>query len=215
MKLEKLIKVTGTIKLESGLHIGGGKDDLEIGGVDDTVVKHPLTSEPYIPGSSIKGKMRSGMERKLDRYNKEKGEPCGCGERECDICILFGAHKNPRSAVAPSRVLFRDAFMSSQTRDKFAEFQAEKGKSYMEIKAENTLNRNTMGASPRFFERVPAGATFDMEIIIQVFDKDDPEHLKKRIEEGLNLIENTYLGGSGSRGYGKVSIDFSFEDIEI
>ncbi|HLW33098.1 MAG TPA: type III-A CRISPR-associated RAMP protein Csm3 [Aequorivita sp.] len=215
MVLKEIRLVKGVISLESGLHIGGSSDALEIGGVDNEVVKHPITGEPYIPGSSLKGRMRSLLERKLGKIDS-KGNPCNCGRRDCDICLLFGAHKRADSKAAPPRLLFRDAKLTEQTRDKFKKFIASKGKSYLEIKAENTIDRKSGAAiHPRFIERVPAGAKFDFEIAIQVFDQDNIDELLQTVKDGLNLVENTYLGGSGSRGYGKVKFDFSVESISI
>lgn len=204
MKLKEFRIIKGQLVCKTGLHIGAGKDVIEIGGVDDPVVKHPLTLEPYIPGSSLKGKMRSLLEKKLGKTSSSNpNEPCNCGN--CLVCKLFGAHKNTNSAVAPTRVLVRDAFLNEATREWFQKMLREKGRSYLEIKAENMVGRKTgVAKDPHFIERVPEGSAFDLEIVIQVFDSDDGDELENVVKECLDLVQQTYLGGSGSRGYGQV-----------
>lgn len=204
MKLSKHLIIRGIIKCETGLHIGGEREELEVGGVDLPVIKHSITKEPYIPGSSLKGKMRSELEK---RYGKvqQNGEPCGCGREDCFICRLFGPHKKPEHNLGPTRVLVRDAFFTSETREKFENIVKEKGIDYLEKKTENIIDRRTGRAlHPRTQERVPAGAEFDIEIVLQVFEGDDENLLLDKIKEGLRLVQASYLGGSGSRGYGKV-----------
>lgn len=71
MKLHATHRITATLELRSGLHIGAGKDAIEIGGLDLPVVKNPFTQEPFIPGSSIKGKLRSLLEWTLDRIEDD------------------------------------------------------------------------------------------------------------------------------------------------
>jgi CRISPR-associated protein Csm3 len=57
------ISIKSTLLVETGLHIGGGGETLDIGGVDKPVIRDPLSNQPYLPGSSLKGKMRSILER--------------------------------------------------------------------------------------------------------------------------------------------------------
>ncbi len=203
MQLKKHIVITGIIKCETGLHIGGSAEEMEIGGVDLPVIKHPVSREPYIPGSSLKGKMRSELEKK---YNKAiNGEPCNCGQDDCPICKFFGPHKNTRHNLGPTRILVRDSSLSNKSREEYSRLMREKGTDYIEKKTENIIDRLRGTAShPRTQERVPAGAEFDLEIILQVFDVDDEAKSKRIVKEGLLLVEKSYLGGSGSRGYGKV-----------
>ena len=59
MKLEKKIIISGKIIAESGIMIGGNNTAFEIGGTDKQVVRNPINKMPYVPGSSLKGKMRS------------------------------------------------------------------------------------------------------------------------------------------------------------
>lgn len=204
MKLERHIVITGTIKCETGLHIGGSAQEMEIGGVDLPIIKHPVSKEPYIPGSSLKGKMRSELEKKYNRVT-ETGDPCGCGRDDCPVCKIFGPYKNTNHNLGPTRILVRDCPLSEKSRQEYDNLVKEKGIDYIEKKTENIINRKRGTAlHPRTQERVPAGAEFDLEIILQIFDNDNEDGLKGLVREGLELVQKTYLGGSGSRGYGKV-----------
>ena len=103
--------ITFTAHCESGLHIGGSQDELSIGGSDNPVIKNPVNGRPYIPGSSLKGKMRGELEKQWGRFStSRRGDPqaCGCGEQDCPICRVFGAHMNTRSSLGPSRIIVRD-----------------------------------------------------------------------------------------------------------
>lgn len=210
MKLQKHILIEGIIKCETGLHIGGSSEGMEIGGVDLPVIKHPITKEPYIPGSSLKGKMRSELEKK---YNKTpNGEPCGCGDPNCQVCKIFGPHKNTKHILGPTRILVRDSHFTEKTREEYTKIIKEKGIDYIEKKTENIIDRlKGTALHPRTQERIPAGAKFDLEITLQVFDGDNESEMLNRIKEGLMLVQKSYLGGSGSRGYGKVK----FYDMKI
>lgn len=203
MELKKHIVITGILKCETGLHIGGSAEQMEIGGVDLPIIKHPVSKEPYVPGSSLKGKMRSELEKK---YNKTiSGEPCGCGREDCPICKIFGPHKNPKHTLGPTRILVRDCPLSNKSRIEYNNLMKEKGIDYIEKKTENIIDRIKGTASnPRTQERVPAGAEFDLEITLQVFDTDNEAKCKEIVKESLFLVQKSYLGGSGSRGYGKV-----------
>jgi CRISPR-associated protein Csm3 len=219
MKLQKIYKYAGTIELLTGLAIKGSGNELNIGGADSEVIKNPITGEPYIPGSSLKGKMRSQLEKTLDikdsRGNDTKGSPCGCGNKKCPVCVLFGAHRNPKALSAPTRIIVRDSHLSEESKEKIQERSIESG-SYLELKAENAINRNNGTAeSPRFMERVPAGLTFNLEIILQIFEGDDEKFLKETILKALNLVEESYLGGSGSRGYGQVKFEGEWSEVEV
>lgn len=210
-KLKKIIKYKGIIKTLSGLSIQGTNSDLNIGGVNSEVIKNPLTNEPYIPGSSLKGKIRSLLELKYGmkdkRGNVQTKEPCGCGYEDCMICKIFGAHKNSASKVAPTRIIIRDCYLTEDSKEDIKNIPFERG-NYLEEKAENIINReNGKAEHPRLIERIPAGLHFDFEINLQIFDCDDEEEMKKFIEEGIDLLESTYLGGSGSRGFGQVKFE--------
>lgn len=212
MKLREYKKITGIIRCETGLHIGGSAEQIEIGGVDLPIIKHPVTGEPYIPGSSLKGKMRSQMEKKLGKFASD-GKPCGCGHTDCLVCKVFGPHMNPKHNLGSTRILVRDAYINSKTREEYENLAKEKGLSYIEKKTENLVLRTTGTAKdPRSQERVPAGAEFDVEIVLQVYDTDgDGKGLIEFVKEGLRHVQSTYLGGYGSRGSGKVS----FHDLRL
>jgi CRISPR-associated protein Csm3 len=216
MKLQKIYKYAGTVELLTGLAIKGSGNELNIGGADSEVIKNPITGEPYIPGSSLKGKMRSQLEKTLDiKGNDTKGSPCGCGKTTCPVCVLFGAHRNPKALSAPTRIIVRDSHLSEESKEKIQERSIESG-SYLELKAENIINRNNgTSESPRFMERVPAGLTFNLEIILQIFEGDDEKFLKETILKALNLVEESYLGGSGSRGYGQVKFEGEWSEVEV
>jgi len=78
---------------------------------------------------------------------------------------------------------------------------------YTEIKWENVINRIKGTAEhPRQMERIPAGAEFSLEFVINIFQGDDENKLYELFEKGIKLLEDDYLGGSGSRGYGQIKI---------
>lgn len=206
MELEKIRKITGVITLRSGLHIGAGKDAVEIGGLDNPVIKNPVTNAPYIPGSSLKGKMRSLLESLLlsssagVRNAWEKGSPCQCGKRDCPVCVIFGVSGSVKKAdeLGPTRILVRDSLLDAKCEEKFR-----KGELPMEIKYENSIDRRDGKANPRPLERVPAGVKFNLNIGFRVY-RGDPEDLLAWVFKGLRLVELDALGGSGSRGCGEV-----------
>ena len=217
MKLQKILAYEGTIKLITGLAIRGASSELSIGGADSEVVKNPITGEPYIPGSSLKGKMRSQLEKVYGAKNKrgelELAKPCGCGK--CDICRIFGAHMNPEATSVPTRMIVRDAVLTESSKEKIDNMPVESG-GYLELKAENLIKRNSGTAdSPRFMERVPAGIEFKVEILLQIFEQDNEKQFKKLVEEGLKLVELSYLGGSGSRGYGQVKFAGEWKEVVV
>ncbi len=232
MKLNQVITIKGEIFCMSGLCIGGSSNGLEIGGVSQEVIKNPLTKEPYIPGSSLKGKMRSELEKKYGakrrdkinnsiKYFTDNKQPCGCGKKDCMICVIFGAHGAHKAHIssgvesAPTRIIVRDALPSKEFRMEIEKFYS-KHENYLEQKVENIIQRDKGTAnSPRTIERVPEGASFDFEIILRVFEGDDAEKMLAFVKEGLELVELSYLGGSGSRGYGKVRFDYEIHKRSI
>ncbi len=212
MKLKEVKKITGILRCETGLHIGGSANQIEIGGVDLPIIKHPVTDEPFIPGSSLKGKMRSQMEKILGKFSPN-GEPCGCGEPDCLVCRVFGPHKNTKHTLGSTRILVRDALLTQKTKKEYNDLTKEKGLPYLEKKTENLVLRTTGTAKdPRSQERVPSGAEFDIEIALQVYDIDNGgSDMISFVKEGLMEVQKTYLGGYGSRGSGKVS----FHDMKL
>ena len=201
-------------RCESGLHIGGSQDELVIGGSDNPVIKNPVTGRAYIPGSSLKGKMRAELEKQLGKAGGRKGDaPCGCAEESCPVCRLFGAHMNTRSTLGPSRIIARDGRLRSGGQ--------------IENKTENVINRQSGAAQhPRSNERVVEGTEFDLQIVLQVFDLDRDFPYEDRrsgvrhqgdaalqavVAEGLRLVQLTGLGGGTSRGSGAIT----FRDFKL
>ena len=196
-QLEKIIIRKYTIKTETGLQINGPGTAMGPGGLDSEVVKNPLTGEPYIPGSSIKGRMRALLESKLNKNNG--GKPCGCGNASCEVCTLFGAHMNTKSNAGIPRLLFRDASLKSDFSFK---------KSIFEDKASTMIDRTSGTAangSLRHVERVAAGVEFEFELVLQVFKGDNVSKMMETLDTGIKLIEATALGGGKSAGNGKVT----------
>jgi CRISPR-associated protein Csm3 len=210
MKLLEHRMITGKILLKTGLHIGGGGETIQIGGMDNPIIKNPLNDYPYIPGSSLKGKMRSLLEWKycgahdhMKPGNGKSGNPCDCGQ--CDICRIFGVSGAEENQQGPSRIIVRDAHLTPNSREKLDRMRQEKGLIYAEEKYENSIDRlKGTAKNPRPTERVPAGIEFEFEIVLRVFDGDNAEEMMKKIKEALRLVQADALGGSGSRGYGKV-----------
>ena len=201
MKLESIKTISGTIRLLTGLHIGASKDTIEIGGLDQPIVKHPITGEPYIPGSSIKGKMRSLVELTFFPEKVSDGKPCSCGEKDCPVCVIFGTSGSEKSEeLGPTRLMVRDAFLTEEWKGKF-----ESGDLPMEEKYENTIDRLKGTAEhPRPLERVPAGVEFNFNLSFKVFEGDDEDKLLDYVKKGLRLIELDALGGQSSRGSGQI-----------
>lgn len=212
IKIDSIITLKGKIKVQTGLHIGAGNDTVEIGGMDNPVIKDPVNGEPYIPGSSLKGKMRSLMEWYLDKVKDTQGNPCSCGEPDCPICRVFGCAisnketKEKSLSRGPTRITVRDAFLSEKSRTEFS------GKQMFEDKSENSINRITAEANPRHLERVVPGILFDFEIAYKVYDlgkgpEEDEGLFNDVVLTGLALLKKDYLGGGGSRGSGKITFE--------
>jgi len=205
---QKNILIRGTLVCDTGMHIGGVKESMEIGGTDNSVILDPRTNLPIIPGSSIKGKMRSLIELQGE-YTLDDGKPHSCDKPDCDLCIVFGRGATEAVKSGPTRLIVRDAHPTEKTRNWWD--RSEDLVHGTEIKGENWINRITSAADPRFIERVPAGSEFKFEMIHSVYQTNDfPERLKL-VFEGMHLLEDNYIGASGSRGYGKMR----FKDIEL
>jgi CRISPR-associated protein Csm3 len=222
MKQKAIKMITGTIVVKTGLHIGAGNDKVEIGGMDNPVIRNPLTMEPYIPGSSIKGKMRALLEWKEDKVKASNGEPCKCGEPGCKICRVFGSGNSGDEVKSkqrgPSRLIIRDAELTSYYSNMFKAFRKGEvnAKPILENKTENGINRVTARANPRNIERVVPGVEFDFELVYRIIDCDDggakdEEYFTSVVLEGLKLLQNDYLGGGGSRGNGRIKFDLQDE----
>lgn len=221
MQLTNIQLLQGKIRLLTGLHIGAGSEEMHIGGTDNPVIKNPLTGQPYIPGSSLKGKMRSLLEWQLGVVGITKGDPLSFkhlgdvrNKNEAKKLLkLFGgapdeASKNDMALVeevGPTRLAFWDCSLNKD----WAESITKKNLMLTETKMENSIDRiEGVAKNPRNTERVPAGAEFDFKLTLRVHDGED---LTDMLFQGLKLIELTGLGGSLSRGYGKIE----FVDLKL
>lgn len=224
IQLQGKIFITGEIEAVTGLHIGGSAGELDIGGVDNPVIRNPLTRQPYIPGSSLRGKMRSLLDRHLDRpLNKfiRRGSPQvrvhECDQsvdyKGCSVCQVFGvAPTRSMDDTMPTRLIVRDALLTAKTRERFDAIDTDMP--FTEVKTEVAIDRITSAATPRQNERVPAEATFGpMEMVHSLYtlDGESARSVEREIElfeavlTGMELLEDDYLGGSGSRGSGKIA----------
>lgn len=214
MQLKNIHTITATLVCETGLHIGGNESEMHIGGIDNAVVKHPITDEPYIPGSSLKGRMRAMLEWRSGRV---KDVPLGYADYAQDhnlavkdILQLFGPHgqlsASDAEEIGPTRIACWDAPLDPQ----WVKEQKDARRLLTEAKAENIINRiDGTAQHPRQTERVPAGARFIIKITMK--DLGGEERLMDALFAGLRLVELDGLGGSTSRGYGKVR----FENLQV
>lgn len=197
------IEISGTIEIVTGLHIGGSSDFSAIGAVDSPVIMDTRTNQPMIPGSSLKGKMRALLAK---QYNTAIAKTAD-DDAEC-LTNLFGSAKSKKE----SRVLFTDMFL-----DNLDELKRAGLTGATEVKFENSISRMTAVANPRQIERVVRGAKFPMQLIYEYTDKTDEETLLQDfriLKEGFKLLEYDYLGGSGSRGYGRIKfLDLDAEPV--
>ncbi len=217
MQLTKIHQIDGEIELLSGLHIGGEDSEMHIGGTDNPIIRNPITKSPYIPGSSLKGKIRSLLEWRSgavqssalswERYQEYK-QQAQIAQRILEILKLFGvsgdtskklesADKDKKAefeAIGPTRLAFHDCkLLTTNIRP--------------ELKMETAIDRisgTAKNSSLRTTERVPAGARFEFRLSLKVLDGED---LLPTVLAGLKLLELDSLGGSGSRGYGKIRFD--------
>lgn len=204
-QLVKKIIISGDIILKTGLHIGGTNSSLNIGGPDKFVVRNPIDNKPYIPGSSIKGKMRSLLELMEGTIEKSNNGYGPTKDSNTKAGRLFGTVGDTQQ---PSRLIVRDAELKSEM-DLFKNTDLP----YTESKTEVAIDRITAKANPRTFERVPAGAVFKLELILNIFNTDDEKNLVNSIQQSIKLLQDDYLGGHGSRGYGQIEItNLSFEE---
>ena len=221
--LGKLI-LEGELQCQTGLHIGAGKGSLEIGGADNPVVKDAF-GVPYIPGSSLRGRLRALLEQSLGLavpselvyLSKRRGQEVRIHQSDRpddEVCILFG--RNPGrvekvsgetvegATATPARLTVYDApllveSITPQMRENLDD-------ELTEVKSENAVDRITSQANPRTLERVPAGAKFKLRLVLDVLCPED-RPLLARLVEAMRLLEDDALGGGGSRGNGRVLIN--------
>jgi len=208
--------ITADIKLKTGLHIGGTEEGFDIGGIDNPVIKDKVTGLPYIPGSSLKGKLRSLIEwahgkidiKKNDKTKEWEGNLCTKPNEPIGIVFGVPAENHKDDLPGPTRLAVRDAYPDENQIKKWQDAMGEK--IYTEAKTENAIDRLTSAANPRSMERVPADSIFKEEFVYDVYKKDDVSNLKL-LFEGMMLLEDSYLGGGGTRGSGKIE----FTNIQI
>jgi CRISPR-associated protein Csm3 len=206
--------IRGKIECLTGLHIGGSSDKLEIGGVDAPVIRNPHSKYPYIPGSSIKGKMRHLLEFSTGAVtNPVKGKLGNVSKSE-NIVRIFGIGADDKDNdktlgdFGPTRLIVRDCNPDETTIKMWRDLDSEL--LYTEYKPENTIDRLTAAANPRFIERVVAGSNFTFEMIYSVYNINEENHQEstqrdlENLSEALRLLESSALGKSGSRGYGQI-----------
>ena len=230
IQLQGKIFLQGTIRAVTGLHIGGNSDDLEIGGIDNPIIRNAFNRQPYIPGSSLRGKMRGLLDRYFNKaLNKRVGRDVRVHECEtpdeynaCPICQVFGVAPIRRLSgkTLPTRLIVRDTFLDKEALDKLNSEDTDT--LYAEIKTEVAIDRITSAATPRQQERVPAGTTFGtFEMIQSFYTQEDQGDLNAQLQneiklfdtvlKGMALLADDYLGGSGSRGSGQIA----FEDLKL
>ncbi|TQV63000.1 MAG: type III-A CRISPR-associated RAMP protein Csm3 [Sulfurovum sp.] len=251
------------LRVITGLHIGGSDDTMQIGGIDSAVVKREIftnddgsinydgkgkkITEPYIPGSSLKGKVRSLLEHsfglilaqkelelktKNEQNKKDKFEAGKVIDssfisfvnkhnlqnkdkfiKKANLIItLFGesAGSGDTNNIKITRAIFRDTFLTTASRKLYLDNKIK----LSEEKAENTINRVTVMANPRFMERVPSGIEFDFEYVLRDFGDENKQLLEDTMILGLLLLQNDALGGGGSRGNGKIEFE-NFKDKDL
>ena len=223
LKLVGKLILEGELRCETGLHVGAGKGSLEIGGSDNPVVKDAF-GRPYVPGSSLRGKLRSLLEQSLGLavpselvyLSKRKGQEVRIHQSDRpddEICLLFGRNPGRMERVGgealesnqatPARLAVYDAPLEPESIT--PQMRENLDDELTEVKSENAIDRITSQANPRTLERVPAGARFRVRLVMDVLcDEDAP--LFQRVIEALRLLEDDSLGGGGSRGSGRVSL---------
>lgn len=230
VQFKSKVFVSGSLTALTGLHIGGNSTEMSIGGADSIVVRDPLTNWPYIPGSSLRGKMRSLLERlrgemtiELENsktrqvfFVKDLDDPMRQGARlksagpssalNADASRLFGISVDKQKGdrpedIVPQRLVVRDGRLLNA-----AQLEAAKNTDMplTEVKTEVAIDRITSKANPRQIERVPAGACFEFEFILNLYGDDDETAYLNLLFQCMLLLQDDYLGGHGARGYGRV-----------
>ncbi len=195
------LEISGVIESLTGLHIGGGSQFAAIGAVDSVVIKDIQDDLPMIPGSSLKGKLRSLLSKQLSEGNLPKEH----NQDDKRIKRLFGhaESKNPKT----SRIYFSDIFMSEESREELENSDMDA----TEIKFENTITRSTGVANPRQIERAIKGIKYNMSLIYNIENESEIEEDFKLLKMAFKLLKYDYLGANGSRGYGRVDV----KDLDV
>lgn len=229
IQLQGKIFLRGTIHAHTGLHIGGNSGELDIGGIDNPVIRNAFNRQPYIPGSSLRGKMRGLLDRHFNNaLEKRVGRDVRVHEcqdptdyKTCPVCQVFGVapQRQMRGKTMPTRLIVRDTFLTRESIDALDKVDTDTD--FTEIKTEVAIDRITSAATPRQQERVPAGTIFGpFQIVHSLYtlDEDDKDNqLQAELQffqtvlTGMELLEDDYLGGSGSRGSGQIA----FKDLTM
>lgn len=190
------IQITGVLETKTGMHIGGSSAFSAIGAVDSPVIKDVRTGKPMVPGSSLKGKIRTLLAKK---YNEAVVNPDN--DAECIMRVFGSAKKDKDNKVHASKIIVSDMFLLNED-----EIRNRGIESLTEVKFENNINRASAVATPRQIERAIKGLQFGIDMIYEVENGKEDEVIDdiKLLAEGMKMLEYDYLGGSGSRGYGKV-----------
>lgn len=198
--LKGKLDIRARLRLETGLHIGASSDFAPIGAVDSPFLRDPMTKQPIIPGSSLKGKLRTLLARSMT-----EGYILHAVSEDCvEIRRLFGAAAKGEAGGRLSRLQFYDLRMNDASSERLGAMELD---TYIgEVKWENTIDRVTAAANPRQIERVPAGAEFDFRLVYNIEHEDELMEDMQILGEGLRLLQMDYLGGHGSRGYGRLSL---------
>ena len=225
IQLQGKIFLQGTINALTGLHIGGNSGELDIGGIDNPVIRNTFNRQPYIPGSSVRGKMRGLLDRHFNNaLDKRVGRDVRVHEcqtpadyNKCPVCQVFGVApiRDLRGRTLPTRLIVRDTFLTPESLE--ALDRADTDTDFTEIKTEVAIDRITSAATPRQQERVPAGATFGPFQIIHSLYMQDEDGNENQVQDelrffdtvlkGMELLEDDYLGGAGSRGSGQIAFE--------
>ena len=224
IQLHGKLLLQGTILTRTGLHIGGNSGELDIGGIDNPVIRNAFNRQPYIPGSSVRGKIRGLLDRHLNNpLEKRVGRDVRVHEcqtlaayNKCPVCQVFGVAPTGQLSreTMPTRLLVRDTFLTPESLKELD--RADTDTDFTEIKTEVAIDRITSAATPRQQERVPAGTTFGPFQMIQSFyttqgGSNSNNQLEGELQlfdtvlKGMELLEDDYLGGSGSRGSGQIA----------
>lgn len=201
-RLIEMRRITGQIEVVTGLRVGASQDTMEISGLDNPIIRNPVDDMPYIPGSSLKGKMRSLSEWYFNEI-PPNGDPTK-GEPETRTGRVFGVSAQKEREVGPTRLIVRDAKLSQESQ---ADFNT--GRPITEVKHENSINRLTAMANPRPMERVVPGVKFDFELVYKIIDNGDGgaadrKNFDEVVRVAMALLEHDYLGSAGTRGCGQI-----------
>lgn len=228
----KHILINGKIESLSGIRIGGNKDSMHIGGIDSPVIKNPLTNMPYIPGSSLKGKIRFLLEHYYCLVERNSGEVPRLSVRGKEnwninkIAVVFGHLDHQTNETFPTRVAFRDsnvlgAMLNGSLNTNLDMLKDRMASDFSEAKMEVNIDRisgtvNTRSGGPRTLERIPAGTVFDFSISLRIYNPEEADEHTAILLKGLKLLQQDALGGSGSRGYGKIKfLDLTVDNTPV